>query len=54
MGGNAGVTPDGIGPGHIPYGIKEAWKAHFRAIMSWTMAVVQGEVTSVNFTLRAV
>ena len=31
---------------------KEARKAH-RAIMSWSMAVEQGEVVLVDFTLRA-
>ena len=33
--------------------LKEAGKANFRAIMSWTMTVVQEEVTLVHFTLRA-
>ena len=52
-GGNARVSPDGIGPRHIPYGIKGGWKANFRAIMSWTMVLKQGEVALGDFTLRA-
>ena len=51
--GNTRASPDGIGPRHIPYDIKEAGKACFREIMSWTMTVVQGEATLVDFYLRA-
>ena len=50
--GNARVSPDGIGPRHIPMVSKEARKAHFRVIMSLTVAVVHGEVALVDFTLR--
>ena len=39
-------------PDIFPMVLKEAGKACFRAIMSWTTAVVQGEVTLVDFTLR--
>ena len=50
--GNARVSPDDIGPRHIPYSIKGAGKALFRVIMSWTTAVVQEDVALVSFALR--
>ena len=37
----------------LPMVFKESGKAHFNAIMSWTMDVEQGVVTLVNCTLRA-
>ena len=39
-------------PDIFPIVLKESRKACFREIMSWTTAVVQGEVTSWDFTLR--
>ena len=47
--------PDGIGPRHVGLCIKESGKAHFKAMMSWTINVEGGEVNSTDFsfTLRA-
>ena len=40
-------------PDIFPIVSKEAGKATFRAIMSWNVVVVQGEVTLVDCALRA-
>ena len=37
----------------LPMVSKEPGKAHFKAMMSWTMEGEQGEVTFVDFTLTA-
>ena len=50
---NIGVNPDGVGPGHVPYGIEGVWKDSFRATMSWTTAVDVGEGALSIFTLGA-
>ena len=50
--GNRRVSPDGLGPRHIAYGVKGSGKACFKATTSQTMAVEVKEVIFVNFTLR--
>ena len=47
------VIPDGIGPGHVAYGVKGVGKAHFKAIMSWTTDVEEVAVSSADLDLRA-
>ena len=51
--GNTGVSPDGIDPRHIPNGVRGSWEGSLQDVMSWTLVVVQEEVTLVNFSLRA-
>ena len=37
----------------LPIVLKESWKAHLKAMMSWTIAFETGVVTSTDLTLRA-
>ena len=47
--GTVGVSPDGVGPRHVPYSIEGVWEACFRVNMSLTKVVDVGEVALVNF-----